>query len=213
MAIYTNGILGTFSGKVGPVVGVNYKGTSVMRAAPKKSTKPATPLQLIQQAKMSSVMQLLSPIKELLALYFGTSVDTRSRNNLAVSYFLTEVIKYEAENFVILYEKMMFAQGVLLFLANLECEKNTDNTLQFTWNNNSNQGGTKPTDELIIVVFNSEKEEYVYYSPAGTRADETAIVALPDNYVGDEVYVYAFMAAVNRKSNSSSWCCGKFLVG
>ena len=212
MATYKNGILGPFSGKVGPVVGVNYKGISVIRTAPKKSTKPATPLQLIQQAKISKVMQLLSPIKELLALYFGTSVDTRSRNNLAVSYFLTEVIKYEEEKYVLMYEKMMFAQGVLLFLGNLECKKSTENTLQLTWSDNSNQGGTKPTDELIVVVYNPAKEEYVYYSPAGTRADATATVGLPENYVGDEVYVYAFMAAVNGKSNSSSWCLGMFLV-
>lgn len=213
MATYNNGILGGFSGKIGPVVGVNYKGTSVMRTAPKKSEKPATPLQLLQQAKMSSVMQLLRPIKELLALYFGTSVDTRSKNNLAVSYFLKEVVKYKAENLVILYEKMMFAQGILLFLSDFKCEKSTDNNLVFTWSDNSIQGGTKSTDELIVVVYNSEKEEYVYYSPAGTRADELATVALPDNYINDEVYVYAFMAAVDRKSNSSSWCCGKFLVG
>lgn len=213
MATYTNGITGSFSGKVGPVVGVNYKGIAVMRSAPKKSTKPATPRQLLQQAKMSKVMQLLLPIKELIAMYFGTSTDTRSRNNLAVSYYLTEVVKYEAEHLVVRYEKMMFAQGMLLFLGNLQCVNETGGTLQLTWDDNSIQGGTKPTDELIVVVYNPEKEEYVYYAPTATRADETATIALPEDYQSDTVFVYAFMASTDRKSNSSSWCLGSFLVG
>ena len=212
MATYKNGITGPFSGKVGAVVGVNYKGTPVLRSAPKKSTKPATPGQLIQQAKMSKVMQLLSPIKELIALYFGISVDTRSRNNLAVSYYLTEVVKYEADTVVVDYQKMLFAKGYLQFLGDLKCEKNTDNTLQFTWSDNSIQGGTKSTDELIVVVFNFEKEEYVYYAPVATRADEMATVALPEDYQSDNVFVYAFMASADGKSNSTSWCLGSFLV-
>ena len=213
MATYKNGITGAFSGKVGPVVGVYYRGIAVKRTAPKKRTKPATAAQLLQQAKMSKVMQLLNPIKELIALYFGTSVDTRSQNNLAVSYYLTEVVQYEADNLVVLYEKMMFAQGVLQFLGNLECVLVSGTTFEFSWSDNSIQGGTKPTDQLIVVIFNPEKEAYAYYNQIGIRSDEMASVVIPSGFLGDDMHVYAFMAAVNGKSNSSSWYLGRFLVG
>ena len=212
MATYTSGITGPFSGKVGAVVGVNYKGKAVLRSVPKIRTKPATPGQLNQQAKMIKVMQLLSPIKELITIYFGTSVDTRSRNNLAVSYYLTEVVYYQDDNLVVQYEKMMFAQGILQFLNNLACVIGAENTLQLTWNDNSIQGGTKSTDELIVVIYNPVKEEYIYYAPAAMRADTTATVALPTDFIGDNLFVYAFMASADGKSNSSSWCLGSFLV-
>lgn len=213
MATYKNGITGAFSGKVGAVVGVYYRGIAVMRTAPKKRTKPATVAQLLQQAKMSKVMQLLNPIKELIAIYFGTSVDTRSQNNLAVSYYLTEVVHYQGDDLVVLYERMMFAQGVLQFLRNLECVLISGTTLEFSWTDNSIQGGTKSTDQLIVVIFNPEKEAYAYYNQVGTRVDELASVVVPSQFLGDDVHVYAFMAAVNGKSNSSSWYLGRFLVG
>lgn len=44
MATYKKGILGAFSGTVGPVVGASYRGKDVIRSRPKKSSKPATEL-------------------------------------------------------------------------------------------------------------------------------------------------------------------------
>ena len=45
MGTYNKGILGAFSGKVGPVVGATWRGKEVMRSLPKKSNRLATTYQ------------------------------------------------------------------------------------------------------------------------------------------------------------------------
>jgi hypothetical protein len=51
MGTYNKGILGAFSGKVGPVVGASWRGKEVMRSLPKKSGRAATSTQLLQRLK------------------------------------------------------------------------------------------------------------------------------------------------------------------
>ena len=45
MGTYNKGILGAFSGKVGPVVGATWRGKDVMRSLPKKTNRLATAFQ------------------------------------------------------------------------------------------------------------------------------------------------------------------------
>ena len=55
MGTYNKGILGAFSGKVGPVVGASWRGKEVMRSLPKKSNRVATATQLLQRQKFAMV--------------------------------------------------------------------------------------------------------------------------------------------------------------
>lgn len=212
MATYQQGITGPFSGKIGSVVGVNFRGKNIMRTKPKKSTKEPTAAQLAQQAKFAKVIEVLFPIKELLNIYFGTPEGTRSRYNLATSFHLREAILWENDTAVVQYNKMVFALGTLLPVDNLQCENAPNATLLLTWKDNSAQAITKPTDRLMVVVINPEAENYLLFTPAATRNDTTVTLELPDTFSGQEVYVYAFMASENGEMNSSSVYLGKFLV-
>jgi len=51
MAEIKKGILGGFSGKVGTVIGVNWRGKDIIRSLPKASKKAPTEEQLIQRVK------------------------------------------------------------------------------------------------------------------------------------------------------------------
>ena len=55
MGTYNKGILGAFSGKVGPVVGATWRGKDVMRSLPKKSNRLATAFQQQQRSKFAMV--------------------------------------------------------------------------------------------------------------------------------------------------------------
>ena len=55
MGTYEQGILGAFSGLVGPVVGASFRGKNVMRGRPKKTKKVPTLGQLAQRAKFAAV--------------------------------------------------------------------------------------------------------------------------------------------------------------
>ena len=65
MGTYRKGILGSFSGKVGTVVGSSWKGVDYMRSIPRLSSKAPTDLQMIQRAKLGLAVGFLQPISAL----------------------------------------------------------------------------------------------------------------------------------------------------
>ena len=212
MATYKKGILGAFSGSVGPVVGSSYRGKKVMRSKPEKTTKPPTPAQLLQRAKFAVAMQFLNPAKELLNTYYGTPEGSKSRYNMAVSYHLTEVLFVVDDAWEIRYEQVMYAKGSLLPADNLQCTVAATNTLQLTWNNNAAQAGCKPTDQLMVVVFEPEAKEYAFFMNAATRSEAEVSLSLSTQWSEKNVHVYGFMAAENGKGNSSSLYLGEVVV-
>ncbi|HAP96614.1 DUF6266 family protein, partial [Epilithonimonas hominis] len=89
MATLSKGILGGFSGKVGPVVGANWRGMDVIRSRPKSSKRNPTEKQLEQQLKFKLAISFLQPIKSIQSLYFGMGSGVKSRVNMAVSYTIS----------------------------------------------------------------------------------------------------------------------------
>ena len=209
MATYKKGILGAFSGSVGPVVGSSYRGKKVMRSKPEKTTKPPTAAQLLQRTKFAVAMQFLNPTKELLNTYYGTPEGSKSRYNLAVSYHLTEVLFVVDDAWEIRYEQVMYAKGSLLPADNLQCISGGTHSLQLTWNNNAAQAGCKTTDQFMVVVFEPETSEYGFFMHAATRSDAEVSLALPAEWSGKKVHVYGFMASENGKGNSGSLYLGE----
>ena len=63
MATYNKGILGAFSGKVGPVVGATWRCKYVMRGLPKKGNRLPTEFQQVQRTKFTMVTEFLSGIQ------------------------------------------------------------------------------------------------------------------------------------------------------
>jgi Family of unknown function (DUF6266) len=71
MATFEKGILGGFSGKIGTVVGGNWKGIDYMRSKANKRTFIPSQKQLEQQLKFAVVMRFLQPISALLEVSFS----------------------------------------------------------------------------------------------------------------------------------------------
>ena len=93
MATISKGILGGFSGKVGTVVGANWRGKDIIRSVPKTGHRTATDKQLLQQMKFKLVVTFLQPLKSIQNLYFGSESGAKSRVNLAVSYTINEAVQ------------------------------------------------------------------------------------------------------------------------
>ncbi|MHA7944280.1 DUF6266 family protein [Formosa sp. 3Alg 14/1] len=107
MATLNQGILGGFSGKVGPVVGSNWRGKNVLRSAPTKSTKPISPAQQRQRDKFKCVLQFLTPIKGIITETFGVAVGSKSPFNQAMSYHMREAVQQTPTGFPIDYNKVL----------------------------------------------------------------------------------------------------------
>jgi len=211
MGTYEQGILGAFSGMVGPVVGANFRGKNVMRGKPKKSNKAPTDGQVAQRAKFSAVTHFLTPANMILSEYFGTPSGSQSRYNLATSYHLQEAVQYDGTEASILFDKALFSKGQLLGLQNISGFAGTGAKLILNWESNV-YGNAKATDQLIVVIYEPISGFYEFFLNAGTRATTNATITLPAYLVGNEIQCWAFMAAVEGKLKSTSQYLGSLVV-
>ena len=85
MATYRNGILGSFSGKIGSVVFTSWKGIPVIRSKPIRKNINPSPLQEQQRARFKLISGFLKPLKDLLNQTFHQSAKGMSWFNKALS--------------------------------------------------------------------------------------------------------------------------------
>jgi len=212
MGTYEKGILGAFSGLVGPVVGATFRGRNVMRGRPRKSKKKPTSGQLAQRFRFAAVTRFLTPAKDILSEYFGTPFDAKSRYNLATSYHLQEAVEVDGDSAEILYSRALFSRGSLLSPQNLEAAMEAGGVLAIGWIDNSEEGSAKATDKLLVVLYNPETASYQFFMDAGKRGDANATITLPGYLTGAKVQGWAFMASADDLLKSTSQYLGQLTV-
>ncbi|WP_312902968.1 DUF6266 family protein [Chryseobacterium taichungense] len=185
MARITKGILGGFSGKVGTIVGANWRGQDIIRSTPKPSNRPPSEKQQLQQAKFKLVIAFLQPLKSIQTKYFGSGSGSKSRVNMAVSYTISEAVEMVGEVPELVYNKVLITKGDLTGFQNMVAAPQTGNIIRLTWENNSTQGNASETFESVAV-----------------RTDLTKNVTLPAPYAGKEIQVWSYLH--NSKGTSAS---------
>ena len=152
MAIGKNGINGSFSGKVGTVIGYELNGQQIMRSVGRR-TKPFSELELLNQAKMKVVSEFLGPIKPFIKFGYQREAPPGSRVGafqLAQSYVRKHAVDLDAQrNPFVNPANVLISRGDILSPQNctVECE---DNRLIFRWDYNG-QGGA--SDHLMILLY------------------------------------------------------------
>ena len=212
MGTYNKGILGPFSGKVGTVIGVTWRGMDIMRSLPKKGNHTPTAIQLLQREKFSFVTDFLTPINPVLRRYYGANSGQKTRLNNAMSYHIKEAVDYVDPDFVVLFNKVQISKGDLLGLQNPSVSASGSNQIKYTWEDNSNQGEAKPTDRLVVVVFEPLASLFYYILDAGARNDATATITLPTIFAGLTVHSWIAFASVDEKSYATSIHTGTVVV-
>src|SRR6059058_5524667 len=86
MGTFVKGILGSFSGKVGTVVGSTWKGIPVMKSLSGPRKGSPTLLQLEQQARFTLMIKFLRPLTALFNETFSSGAVGMSGFNKAFSY-------------------------------------------------------------------------------------------------------------------------------
>src|SRR5690606_20643136 len=113
MGIYVKGLLGAFSGKVGSVVGSNWRSIDYLRSLPKPSSKPATAKQKAQRAKFALAIEFLSPMRDIINIGFNDKSQTKMTAFNNATNDLLFRIEGEYPDFTIPYPKVRFSTGSL----------------------------------------------------------------------------------------------------
>lgn len=212
MATLNKGILGGFSGKVGTVVGANWRGLDIIRSRPKNSKRNPTEKQLEQQMKFKLAVSFLQPIKNIQSRFFGLGNGVKSRVNLAVSYTISTAIQMVAGLPELIFNKVLITRGELTSFKNAVLTTQPGGVLHLEWEDNSTQGDAAPTDQVSIVCYFEELNNWEVFEGIVMRSDLMADVTLPAYCLGKTMEVYAFLNNVKQTAASTSFYLGQHLV-
>ncbi|SDI40575.1 hypothetical protein SAMN05421846_10759 [Chryseobacterium taeanense] len=193
MARITKGILGGFSGKVGTIVGANWRGQDIIRSIPKPSNRPPSEKQQLQQEKFKTVIAFLQPLKSIQTKYFGSGSGSKSRVNMAVSYTISEAIQMTGDVPELMYNKVLITKGDLTGFQNVAAVPQTGNIIRLSWENNSTQGNASETDQVNVICYCEELDRFEIFESVGIRTDLTKDVTFPAVYMGKEIQVWSYL--------------------
>jgi hypothetical protein len=208
MGTIRKGILGGFSGKVGPVIGSSWRGKDVMRSLPKKSSREASEKQLAQRARFSLTARFLRPMGTLLSKYFGQLEQENPRYALAMSYHMKYAVAGAYPDFHLDFAKVIITKGELPGLQGCTITAQAGTVLDWEWTDNSGQSQAKDTDALLAVAYNAEKQQFHFVQTA-KRGSASFNMPLPEHWAGDTVHCWgSFLSADGSLFANSSYISG-----
>ena len=171
MAKFAGGILGAFSGKVGSVIGGNWKGITYMRSQPAKRTSTPTQAQLEQQAKFTLAIRFTNVLSALFAISFRQYANKMTGVNSAFSYLLKNAITGSYPGYSIDYSKVLISRGDLPNAENPTAVAAVASKINFAWVDNTGTGKASSDDTAILVVYCPAMKLALYTTTGATRSD------------------------------------------
>lgn len=205
------GILGGFSGKVGTVIGANWKGIDYMRS--KAVKKPSNPsfAQMEQQARFGLMMKFLRTFGSLLSTTFHDFANGVTGPNAALSYNLRNAITGIYPALDIDYALVLLSRGNLQNATAPTAIAGAAGKVKFNWTDNSGTGTAQSTDQAILIVYCPATGQSVYNANIATRAAKTATLDVTP-FSGKTVQTWIAFIADNGRDVSDSLFTGQVNV-
>lgn len=206
MARYTDGPMGSFRGKVGPVVGSSWKGIPYLKSLPKKSKKEPTQKKRNSWNAFSFINTWLVPIHELVMIGFRDYDPHRTGRNSAHSYNSLNALIKSDEGFDIDYSKALFSLGNLPGAKIVSVMVAEDrSTLLFNWSTEV-EGDAKASDGLMYLLYSPEKKSAEYGIGEYCRKDGTMELKLTDELGRGRIEIMiAFKSLTSNKVSTSQY--------
>lgn len=204
MAKIPQGILGGISGRVGNVVGGDWKGINYIRSMPLSVANPNTALQQAQRGAFSSVVSVARLLlADLVATYWDPFARAMSGYN---SFIKQNIAAFDTAGFD---DPTIFSagRGILTGVLNLACTAGEGaGSLAFTWDDNDGVGDALAADEGLFLWYNVTQDYWNFdgvslsdrASASGGKAD-TRI--LESDVL--EVYMFFRRTDISKISDSS----------
>lgn len=210
MATFEKGILGGFSGKVGTVIGGNWKGIDYMRSKANKRTFVPTQKQLEQQLKFALIMRFLQPMSALLEISFHDFAVQQTGTNSAFAYNYKEAITGTFPDYAIDYAKALVSRGNLPNVLGPSVIAGAGSYLVWSWTDN-NSSTANPDDQAILVAYCPEMRQAIFTANGGKRSELTAdLNAL--TFKGKTVETYIGFLSVDGRNSAISIFTGEVMV-
>ena len=204
MGQFNQGVLGAFSGKVGSVIGSNWRDIDYMRGLPKKSSKPASAKQLIARAKFKMLIEFLVLVKSVIDKGFKHADGRRaSAYNQGFTANKDAFAGTETEP-ELDFSKIILSKGSGVIKATgCKLAAEGDGVLSLSWDAISGNVNAL-TDQATIVLYCEEDKEVVVHSGV-LRSLNTAQLQIPSNWKGCTIHGYLYMTSKEDKNSLTSY--------
>jgi len=220
MARFKQGVHGGFKGRVGNIVGSDWKGTGVMRIRPASVSNPRTDLQQNVRTRFALMGHFLSTQRELVRIGWRAMVENSTTpHNMAMRYNLANAVVGEYPDLSIDFSKIKLSFGTLPVPEGFQAVAASANSLNLSWQNTAGSYGSGDNDLLMLGLYDVSTGEGFTLVGGFTRQQETALITLPANWAGRTLEVFAFMVSslalvsLNDPSHvSSTWYAGSVVL-
>lgn len=211
MGIINKGILGGFSGKVGSVIGGNWKGIDYMRSKSNRGKFVPTPTQHAQQLKFAIVMRFLQPMAGLLNITFRDFAVKMTGINNAFGYVIRNAITGVYPAFALDYSIALVSRGELPNALGPAVTAGAGSVLTWSWTDNSGVGIAKPDDQAVLVAYCPSLKQAIYTTAGGARNALTGDLTLTP-FAGLDVETYIGFISADGQKVANSYFTGEVTV-
>jgi hypothetical protein len=190
-------------GLVGNVVFTHWKNTPVIRSKPIKSTKPPTPQQLFQRAKMNAVMEFLRPYRPVVNTFFDAPSPTTTLHNMANSYYLKEVLVIDDTTLSIDLDKVILSKGGIRSLEDVALSTPQEGQVHLSWHYTPNEAGTQPNDALYVALYAPQATAGTLFLATAQRQHAQVTLQLPPTFVATPIHLWA--GFITPDGSQASW--------
>ena len=184
------GILGGFSGKVGPVIGSSWKGKAVMKARALSFDDANSEAQRRQRQKFQIMVDWIFRCTGFIRRGFHGAAQEMTEVNACVSYNIQNAVSGTYPNQMVDFTKTLVAKGSLEGIMDA-AKAYDDYTITMTWTDNSGLGNADRTDSIYGCVYNKTKKQSIY-KLLGARSTRTGTIDIPALWASDTVEVWMF---------------------
>lgn len=195
MARIKNGINTPLSGKIGNLVACQWKGIPYLRSRPSRVNHPDSVKQLAHRMKFSIVMKFLSPFKDFLKFSFAPYANEKTGFNVAVSENMKTAIQGEYPELSINYSEVVLSKGDLSKPSDAMIEAEGEDAVRISWTNSEEAKSDNDTDRAIVLFYNPDNRELIYYIGVAKRSDSMAIISLPYDFQSCQLECYLIFIA------------------
>lgn len=206
MAKYLQGIMGAFSGKIGPVIGTSRNGVPYMKGKGNPRTKPVGEHEAANRKRFATGHAWLKPLLEVLRVGFNGYSRTTYGYNAAKSYNF----QHAMENGQIVPSRAKISSGNLALPETLGVTLEENLKLRFDWSS-AYAASASRKDQIMVLAYHPESKTAIYEIHGAFRLSGTQTFELPKDFYGKNIHVYAAFIAADRSMQSDSVYLGEFM--
>lgn len=190
MGVILSGILGGFSGKVGPVIGGSWKGIDYM----KQYFKPSNPQSVAQTAQRTKFKTVSLLASSLLGSLIATFRNPFAIKMSGYNYFIKDVIK-SATSTGLATENCLVVNGTLQKMSSVSADyTNLTGSLDVNYSPTP-EGNQLATDNVSVITINKTDNSILAYGTnLSSLADGSATIALPTGLTASDILAFCWLS-------------------